>query len=35
MVSKVSEITIDDVANYIRATEIEGKGVYHLRIAPL
>lgn len=28
MVSKVSEITIDDVANNIRATEIEGIDTY-------
>lgn len=28
MVSKVSEITIDDVANYIRATDTEGIDTY-------
>ena len=28
MVSKVSEITIDDVANYIRATDTEGIETY-------
>lgn len=28
MISKVSEITIDDVANYIRATDTEGIDTY-------